>query len=350
MDPTVSQSSPILPSVLGATQMPQFIIVMLSSFSSPIMRRGERRPIAQANTALSVSNWNEAVKVPSALGLNPKAADLLNTIATTSCGLRGESAAGASAAASSWLPPILSVPMAKAMLEGSLNVGRTLSGNMWGPLKPVVQARVKKIFDSGNMWGGLKPVVQARVKKIFDSGNTWGELKPVVQARVKKIFDSGETLRLQFPREDLGFTYTSGALHPRQQIPASTNTSDESKRIDKSDRNTMYTPSSAPGCRLPHCWLLDLHPSNQASKQLSTLDLVASSGSSLILITDWADGDANVWARAGVVVSRGVEGGGGAAGVSDASDDSERHSDSMGRHVDAILMSQRCAQSRHRPY
>lgn len=47
---------------------------LLSSYES------ERRPIAQANTALSVSNWHEAVRVPSALGLDPRAADLLATV------------------------------------------------------------------------------------------------------------------------------------------------------------------------------------------------------------------------------------------------------------------------------
>jgi 2-polyprenyl-6-methoxyphenol hydroxylase-like FAD-dependent oxidoreductase len=40
----------------------------------------ERRPVAEANTALSVANWNEAVKVPQALGLDPRAATLLNQV------------------------------------------------------------------------------------------------------------------------------------------------------------------------------------------------------------------------------------------------------------------------------
>lgn len=40
----------------------------------------ERRAVAQANAALSIDNWGEAVAVPSALGLSPVAADLLNTV------------------------------------------------------------------------------------------------------------------------------------------------------------------------------------------------------------------------------------------------------------------------------
>jgi 2-polyprenyl-6-methoxyphenol hydroxylase-like FAD-dependent oxidoreductase len=50
--------------------------------------QAERRPVAEANTALSVANWNEAVKVPSALGLDPRAATLLNQLVNTG-GLRG---------------------------------------------------------------------------------------------------------------------------------------------------------------------------------------------------------------------------------------------------------------------
>jgi hypothetical protein len=37
----------------------------------------ERRAVALANTALSVSNWEQALKVPQALGLDPRAAALL---------------------------------------------------------------------------------------------------------------------------------------------------------------------------------------------------------------------------------------------------------------------------------
>jgi hypothetical protein len=47
---------------------------LLASYQS------ERRPVAEANTALSVANWNEAVKVPQALGLDPRAATLLNQV------------------------------------------------------------------------------------------------------------------------------------------------------------------------------------------------------------------------------------------------------------------------------
>lgn len=40
----------------------------------------ERRPVALANTALSVSNWQQALKVPTAMGLDPRAADILQAV------------------------------------------------------------------------------------------------------------------------------------------------------------------------------------------------------------------------------------------------------------------------------
>lgn len=39
----------------------------------------ERRPIAQANADLSVANFQDAVRVPQALGLDPRAANFLHT-------------------------------------------------------------------------------------------------------------------------------------------------------------------------------------------------------------------------------------------------------------------------------
>jgi hypothetical protein len=41
--------------------------------------QAERRPVALANTALSVANWREATRVPEALGLHPAAAAALSS-------------------------------------------------------------------------------------------------------------------------------------------------------------------------------------------------------------------------------------------------------------------------------
>jgi hypothetical protein len=40
----------------------------------------ERRPVAWANTRLSMANWEAAVRVPSALGLNPRAASIMQQV------------------------------------------------------------------------------------------------------------------------------------------------------------------------------------------------------------------------------------------------------------------------------
>ena len=39
----------------------------------------ERKPIAQANADLSVANFQDAVKIPQALGLDPRAANFLHS-------------------------------------------------------------------------------------------------------------------------------------------------------------------------------------------------------------------------------------------------------------------------------
>lgn len=59
-----------LAAVLNGTASPK----LLDSYQT------ERRPVAQANTDLSVANWHEAVKVPKVLGLDPRAANLLNAV------------------------------------------------------------------------------------------------------------------------------------------------------------------------------------------------------------------------------------------------------------------------------
>ena len=58
----------------------------------------ERRAIALANTALSVANWEEALRVPRALGLDPAAARLLH---------RAVSSSAASLLPSGGIPPPL---------------------------------------------------------------------------------------------------------------------------------------------------------------------------------------------------------------------------------------------------
>ena len=45
--------------------------------------QAERRPVAHANSALSLANWQEAMAVPRTLGLEPAAASVLQRIAAS---------------------------------------------------------------------------------------------------------------------------------------------------------------------------------------------------------------------------------------------------------------------------
>ncbi|GAX80176.1 hypothetical protein CEUSTIGMA_g7614.t1 [Chlamydomonas eustigma] len=148
----------------------------------------ERRPVALANTALSVANWEEAVRVPQVLGLDPKAAKLANQIVSSAP---------------------LSLTWGKSVLESILTAGRRLAATHLGPVEG------------------------------------WR------QAQLDRIFKSGESLRLQFPNEDLGFSYKEGAIVAgviRNESP------DDGVR---GQRRSNYEPRAEPGCRMPHVWLED---------------------------------------------------------------------------------------------
>ena len=78
-------------------------------------------------------------------------------------------------------------------------------------------------------------------------------------ARLARILDGGETLRLQYPREDLGFTYASpgAAVCPEEPAAArgtATGPGDSGDQAAQTapDRAAPYVPSTAPGARLPH--------------------------------------------------------------------------------------------------
>lgn len=113
----------------------------------------------------------------------------------------------------------------------------------------------------------------------------YGPLKSYRERELSKIFASGQTLRLQFPKEDLGFVYDNpgAAIHHeppsastgfshrpdrklQPDMPAmdatATNTqgrvaNDKIASVGGSDRR--YRPSCAPGGRLPHCMLQQLN-------------------------------------------------------------------------------------------
>lgn len=111
----------------------------------------------------------------------------------------------------------------------------------------------------------------------------YGPLKPWRERQLSKIFASGQTLRLQFPKEDLGFVYNSthAAVCPEPPLPpqslgiqkleldvsesdgTAVNTKGRSERqrsgsVGGADR--QYRPSCSPGGRLPHCTLQPMNP------------------------------------------------------------------------------------------
>lgn len=74
--------SPMLPLQDAHNLAWKLAAVLSNTASSELLDsyQAERQPVAQANTDLSVANWHEAVKVPKVLGLDPRAANLLNAV------------------------------------------------------------------------------------------------------------------------------------------------------------------------------------------------------------------------------------------------------------------------------
>jgi len=151
----------------------------------------ERRPVALRNTALSVENFEGVLKIPNALGLPPVAANVLRDAVDS-------------------LPSLVPSSMRKAMLETGLAIGRAQCGSLLTANNPIGAAR------------------RAAVKRMCD--------------------DPDGTLRLQFPKEDLGFSYE----------PA-----------DANGLARLHEPGSLHvGVRVPHAWV------HTTRGEMSTLDLV----------------------------------------------------------------------------
>ena len=115
----------------------------------------------------------------------------------------------------------------------------------------------------------------------------YGPLKAWRERQLAKIFASGQTLRLQFPKEDLGFVYNSrGAAvcpesphshhSPRVQNAELDISGNDGTAVNTKGRshgqgngtvggsNRRYRPNCSPGARLPHC---TLQPLNTGKRQ-----------------------------------------------------------------------------------
>jgi hypothetical protein len=100
--------------------------VLHSNAASPLLStyHSERKPVAQANAALSINNWLEAVRVPKALGLDPQAAGLVSQLASAAPLPQG---------------------MGKWLLESALAAGRGVAAS----ILLLRQGALQEILNSG---------------------------------------------------------------------------------------------------------------------------------------------------------------------------------------------------------
>jgi len=182
--------------------------------------------VAKANTALSVVNFNAALAVPAALGLDPSAARIVHGAVNSRFGM------------------LLPKTLQSAVLEGIFAVGR---------------AQMSPVFLSD-----FNPIASARISEV------------------QRILREGHSLQLQFPAEDLGFRYDEGAL-----IPEVDQTSSDRTIVVPTGRRQEYLPSSQPGARVPHFPIVIHHHSTPLSSlktSCSTLDLISKSEIDPVLI------------------------------------------------------------------
>ncbi len=115
------------------------------------------------------------------------------------------------------------------------------------------------------------------------AGGMRGPLQTAARsARLARILDGGETLRLQYPREDLGFAYTGPGAAVRGDDPAAVLPRVSARRgqggnaaADARGRAAPYVPSTAPGARLPHAVVTLRSPGARPYKHRSTLQALS---------------------------------------------------------------------------
>jgi 2,4-dichlorophenol 6-monooxygenase len=133
-----------------------------------------------------------------------------------------------------------------------------------------------------------------------------GPAKTWREAALRRIFDSGDTLRLQFPREDVGFVYSAGALcadDPQLAAAAA------KAAAATGARGAEFVPSTAPGARLPHVPLTLLTPGGAdaaaaaGEQPASTIDVVAALPADRLLLVLTAGGPAASWREAAALAA-----------------------------------------------
>lgn len=175
----------------------------------------ERKPIAIANMNLSVDNFHEALRVAKVIGLDFETAQSMNSL------LNGPW--------STWAPAAVRRRVLDAAVSSGLLLGQAL--------------------------------VTARRREL------------------DRIFESGQTLRLQYPKEDVGFIYAGTNAYVKvepEMRPLMT------QALQPSPRDDPYVPRCLPGCRFPHFPITV--SSDSQTHTMSSIDLPRQAGTQFLLI------------------------------------------------------------------
>lgn len=133
--------------------------------------------------------------------------------------------------------------------------------------------------------GFAKSVLEGALALGRAASGVRGPLKAWRSRRLREIFARRRSLRLQFPKEDLGFCYASMAVAVQSADKGAPAGGPPGERAAPGAevRHTPFVPSAAVGCRLPHCWL-QVHAARgrashlQPGSKLSSIDFPAQHG------------------------------------------------------------------------
>lgn len=134
-------------------------------------------------------------------------------------------------------------------------------------------------FDIGTFAGVARTALDWGLAAGLSVSGLYGPLKGWRERQLADIFASGQTLRLQFPKEDLGFNYDqpgaaiclATATNPSKALSDNPSSRPHGLKLPPADsenpggvelgRNPRdYKPSCRPGSRMPHCVIRKLNP------------------------------------------------------------------------------------------
>lgn len=129
---------------------------------------------------------------------------------------------------------------------------------------------------------------------IFNTGRVAGSaLGYLRRSRLKQLFEAGETLRLQYPKEDLGFVYGSRNAAVAAALSHPNSIKNPMFMDSAKSRDAPYLPVLVPGGRLPHVPLVVERagslPGVHCGDEISTIDLSAIRGIGFTLLLSGAN-------------------------------------------------------------